>query len=159
VLCEDDSTVYSTYNEIGFNEILLITYILLCPGIFLPFYMVYNEIGLSKISVTTYIYFRHPMCIFQNFNEVTSFALRLHQFVNLRKTMVTQNKGQLRKKLKLLSNMRLVLSVLQAKLSFRWWNVYQNNFIEWIAQRMRLISCSVNRCSWEIQCMTFENEL
>jgi hypothetical protein len=39
------------------------------------------------------------MRIFQNFNEVTSFALRLHQFVTLRKTMMTNNKGQLKKKL------------------------------------------------------------
>jgi hypothetical protein len=39
------------------------------------------------------------MRIFQNFNEVTSFALGLHQFVTLRKTMMTNNKGQLRKKL------------------------------------------------------------
>jgi hypothetical protein len=39
------------------------------------------------------------MRIFQNFNEVTSFALRLHQLVTLRKTMMTNNKGQLRKTL------------------------------------------------------------
>jgi hypothetical protein len=39
------------------------------------------------------------MPYFQNFNEVTSFALRLHQFLTLRKTMMTNYKGQLRKKL------------------------------------------------------------
>jgi hypothetical protein len=36
------------------------------------------------------------MHIFQNFNEVTSLALRLHQFVTLRKTKVTKNEGLLR---------------------------------------------------------------
>jgi hypothetical protein len=47
-----------------------------------------------------------PMSIFQNFNEVTSLAHHLHQFVTMRKTMVTKNKGQLtlRKQLNILSN-------------------------------------------------------
>jgi hypothetical protein len=39
------------------------------------------------------------MRIFQNFNEVTSFVLRLHQVVTFRKTMMTNNKDQLWKKL------------------------------------------------------------
>jgi hypothetical protein len=40
-------TVYFTYNEISSNEVLLLTYMLLCPSrfpsIFLSFYTVYNE--------------------------------------------------------------------------------------------------------------------
>jgi hypothetical protein len=69
------------------------------------------------------------MHIFQNFNEVTSFELRLQQFLTLRTTIMTNNKGQLRKKLLTRDKkmdltisdqcVSLVLSGLWAKLSLR----------------------------------------
>jgi hypothetical protein len=127
-------TVYSTYNEIGFNEVSLITYILLCPdlfpSIFLSFYIVYNEICFSEISVTTYIFFAVP-CI------ILIILTRSHHwhFVCISLTPWDKQwwpKQRLSKEeiieqlaIKCVS---LVLSVLRAKLSFRWWNLITKQF-------------------------------